>query len=132
MIADNIGLFSAFQKKKGEIMMKYLLILMIPLMVFSVGCGKAYTVGTPIEKAKVDQIVPGTTSEANVVEMFGQPAKKETVAPGGMKYVYNYYSEEPKVWTKNVVQKTRLEVFTKDGVVQRYEIKKEGVDSVSQ
>lgn len=112
--------------------MKYLLLLMIPVIAFSVGCGKPYMVGTPIDKAKVDQIIPGKTPEAKVVEMFGQPATKEAVAAGGMKYVYNYYSEEPRFWTKNVVQKTRLEVFTKDGVVQRYEIKKEGIDSVSQ
>jgi hypothetical protein len=48
-----------------------------------------------------------------------------------MKYVYNYFSVEPRFWTKDVERKTALEVFTKDGVVQRYEFKREGIDSVS-
>ena len=112
-------------------MMKYLLILMIPLMVFSVGCGKAYTVGTPIEKSQVDQIVPGTP-EAKVTQVFGQPFKTEKVSADTTKYVYTYYDEQPRVWTKNIVTKHTLEVYAKGGVVQRYEIKKENVDSVSQ
>ena len=112
--------------------MKYLLLLLIPVMAFSIGCGKPYMVGTPLDKAKVDQIIPGTTSEDKVVEMLGQPAKKETVGAGRMKYVYNYFSVEPRFWTKDVEHKRTLEVFTKDGVVQRYEFKREGVDSVSQ
>ena len=112
--------------------MKYLLLLLIPVLAFSIGCEKPYMVGTPLDKAKVDQIVPGTTSEAKVVEMFGQPAKKETLGTGETKYVYNYFTEEPRFWTKNIVRKTALEIFTKEGVVQKYEYKREGVDSVSQ
>ena len=111
--------------------MKYLLLLLIPVMAFSIGCGQPYMVGTPLDKAKVDQIIPGTTSEDKVAEMLGQPARKESVGAGQMKYVYNYFSVEPRFWTKNVERKTALEVFTKDGVVQRYEFKREGVDSVS-
>ena len=112
--------------------MKYLLLLLIPVMVFSIGCGKPYMVGTPLDRAKVDQIIPGNTSEDKVVEMLGQPAKKETVGEGQMKYVYNYFSVEPKFWRKDVERKTSLEVFTKNGVVQRYELKREGVDSINQ
>jgi outer membrane protein assembly factor BamE (lipoprotein component of BamABCDE complex) len=70
-------------------MMKYLLLLLIPVMAFSIGCGMPYKVGTPVDKAKVDQIIPGTTSEDKVVEMLGQPAKKETVGEDQTKYVYN-------------------------------------------
>jgi outer membrane protein assembly factor BamE (lipoprotein component of BamABCDE complex) len=112
-------------------MMKYLLLLLIPVMAFSIGCGKPYMVGTPVDRAKVDQIIPGTTSEDKVVEMLGQPEKKETVGAGQMKYVYNYFITEPRFWTKDVVRKTTLEVFIQDGVVQRYEFKREGIDSVS-
>jgi outer membrane protein assembly factor BamE (lipoprotein component of BamABCDE complex) len=112
-------------------MMKYLLLLLVPVIAFSIGCSKPYMVGTPLDKAKVDQIIPGTTSEDKVVEMLGQPAKKETVGAGEMKYVYNYFSTEPRFWAKDVVHKTALEVFTQNGVVQRYEFKREGIDSVS-
>ena len=111
--------------------MKYLLLLLVPVIAFSIGCGKPYMVGTPLDKAKVDQIIPGTTSEAKVVEMLGQPAKKETVEEGQMKYVYNYFSVEPKFWTKDVEHKTALEVLTQNGVVQRYDFKREGVDSIN-
>ena len=112
--------------------MKYLLFLLIPVIAFSIGCGQAYRVGTPIDKAKVDQIIPGTTSEDKVVEILGQPAKKETVGAGQMKYVYNYYSVEPRIWNKDVQQKAALEVITKDGVVQKYELKRESIDSAAQ
>ena len=111
--------------------MKYLWFLLIPVMAFSIGCGKSYMVGTPLDRAKVDQIIPGTTSEDKVVEMLGQPAKKETVGAGQMKYVYNYFSIEPRFWTKDVERKTSLEVLTQNGVVQRYDFKREGIDSVN-
>ena len=112
--------------------MKYLLVLLIPVIAFSIGCGKPYVVGTPLDKAKLDQIIPGVTSEDKVVEILGQPAMKESVGAGQMKSVYNYFSVEPNFWAKDDEQKNTLEVFTKDGVVQRYEMKRERVGSVSQ
>ena len=112
--------------------MRYLMLLLIPAIAFSIGCGKPYMVGTPLDKAKVDQIIPGTTSEDKVVEMLGQPAKKETVGPGQVKYVYNYFTVEPRVWTKDIEHKSALEVFTKNGMVERYEFKREGINEASQ
>ena len=56
--------------------MKFWMLLLIPVIAFSIGCGQPYIVGTPIEKAQLDQIVPGTTPEAKVTEVFGQPLKK--------------------------------------------------------
>jgi hypothetical protein len=116
---------------KGENMMKYLMLLLILFISFSFGCGNPYLVGTPIEKAKVDQIVPGTTTEAKMMEMFGNPEKKEMMGAGQMKYVYNYFYEEPRFWTKDVMQKTTLEVLTKDGVVVKYDLKKQTIDPAS-
>ncbi len=111
--------------------MKSLLLLLILVMAFSIGCAKPYMVGTPVDKAKVDQIVPGTTSEDKVVAVLGQPAQKETVGAGQMKYVYNYFSVEPRFWTKDIERKTTLEVLTQNGVVQKYEFKREGVETIS-
>jgi hypothetical protein len=101
---------------------------MIPFIAFSIGCGAPHKVGTPIEKSKVDMIVPGTTPESKVVEMFGQPFKKESMGAGESKSVYTYYEEQPRFWTKNVVIKHTLEVYTKDGIVQKYDLKKEGIE----
>jgi outer membrane protein assembly factor BamE (lipoprotein component of BamABCDE complex) len=110
--------------------MKFWMLLLIPVIAFSIGCGKPYSVGTPIEKAQLDQIVPGT-SEGKVTEVFGQPLKKEKVSADTTKYTYSYFEEQPRVWTKNIVIKHTLEVYAKGGMVQKYDLKKEGVDSVS-
>jgi outer membrane protein assembly factor BamE (lipoprotein component of BamABCDE complex) len=109
-------------------MRKYLLFALIPVIALAIGCGKPYFIGTPIDKSKVDQIVPGTTTEAKLIEMFGQPASKDTVA-GEIRYTYSHYENHPKFWMKDVVYKSTLQVFAKNGVVQRYDFRKEGVDS---
>jgi len=112
--------------------MRYLMLILIPLMAASIGCSQPYLVGTPIEKAKVDQIVPGTTPENRVVEMFGQPEKKEMTSAGETKYVYSCFEEVPRIWTKDQVRKNILEVYSKNGVVEKYAFTREGVNSVNQ
>jgi outer membrane protein assembly factor BamE (lipoprotein component of BamABCDE complex) len=107
--------------------MKFWMLLLIPVIAFSIGCGKPYTVGTPIEKAQLDQIVPGT-SEGKVTEVLGQPLKKEKVSADTTKYTYSYFEENPRVWTKYIVIKHTLEVYAKGGMVQRYDLKKENVE----
>ena len=109
--------------------MKYLTLLLIPVIAFSLGCAKGYTVGTPFEKAKVDQLVPGTTPESKVIDLFGQPEKKEQTAAGQTKYVYSYYEEIPKIWSKNIQRKSILEVLTQGGVVQKYDVRRDAIDS---
>ena len=108
--------------------MRFWMILLIPVIAFSIGCGKPIIMGTPIDKAKLEQIVPGTTPEGKVVELLGQPMKTEAVAGGMTKHTYSYYEEQPRFWSKNVQVKHLLEVYTKGGVVQKYDMKKEGVD----
>jgi hypothetical protein len=111
--------------------MKFWMLLLIPVIAFSIGCGKPYYVGTPIDKAKLDQIIPGTTSEMKVIKLLGKPFKSEA-APGGMtKHIFTYYEEQPRIFTKNKQIKHTLDVYTEDGVVQKYDLKKEGVDSVT-
>ena len=111
--------------------MKFWMLLLIPVIAFSIGCGKPYYVGTPIEKAKLDQLIPGTTPEGKVTDVFGQPFKKEAVSADTTKYVYTYFEQQPRVWTKDIVIKHTLEVYAKGGMVQKYDLKKEGVESVT-
>ena len=59
--------------------MKYWMLVLIPVVALSIGCAPTI-MGTPIDRAKLDQIVPGTTTDAKVMEVFGQPFKKEMVA----------------------------------------------------
>jgi outer membrane protein assembly factor BamE (lipoprotein component of BamABCDE complex) len=110
-------------------MRKYLLLVLIPVLAFAIGCGKPYFIGTPIEKSKMDQIVPGKTSESQLTQMFGQPTTKETLRTGETRYAYSYFEQHPRFWSKDVVYKSTLEIFAKNGVVQRYDFKREGVDS---
>jgi len=112
--------------------MRYLMLILIPLMAVSLGCSQSYMVGTPVQKAQVDQIVPGTTPESKVVEMFGQPEKREMTSSGETKYVYSYFEETPRFWMKDAVRKNILEVYSKNGVVERYDFRREGVNSVSE
>ena len=109
--------------------MRFWMLLLIPVIAFSMGCAKPVMMGTPIDKAKVEQIIPGATSQAKVVELFGQPMKTEMVSGGMTKHTYSYYEEQPRVWTKNVQVKHLMEVYTQGGVVLKYDIRKEGIDS---
>ena len=111
--------------------MKYWMLVLIPVMAFSIGCGKPTIMGTPIDRAKLEQIVPGTTTDAKVMEVFGQPFKKEMVAGDMTKYTYTYFENQPRFWSKNKVNKQTLDVYTKGGLVQKYDLKNEGIDNVS-
>ncbi len=110
-------------------MRKYLLFLLIPVLLFAFGCAKPYYIGTPIEKSKIDQIAPGKTTESSIPQMFGQPTTKETLRTGETRYAYSYFEQHSRFWSKDIVYKSTLEIFAKNGVVQRYDFKREGVDS---
>jgi outer membrane protein assembly factor BamE (lipoprotein component of BamABCDE complex) len=111
--------------------MKYWLLVLVPVMAFTLGCGKPSIMGTPIDKAKLEQMVPGTTKEEKVTEVFGQPFKTEMVEGGMTKYIYTYYEEYPRIFRKNKVNKQTLELYTRGGLVQKYDLKNEGVDNVT-
>jgi outer membrane protein assembly factor BamE (lipoprotein component of BamABCDE complex) len=108
--------------------MRFWMLLLIPVIAFSIGCGKPIIQGMPIDKAKLEQLVPGKTPEGKVTEVFGQPYKKEMVSGDTTKYTYTYYEEHPRIWTKNVQVKQVLDVYTKGGVVEKYDLKKEGIE----
>jgi len=110
--------------------MKYWMLVLIPIMAFAIGCAPTI-MGTPIDRAKLDQIVPGTTTDAKVMEVFGQPFKKEMVAGDMNKYTYTYFEEYFRFFRKNKVNKQTLEVYTKGGMVQKYNLKNEGIGDVS-
>ena len=107
--------------------MKYWVLVLVPVIAFSIGCGKPIIMGTPIDKANLEQLVPGTTPEKKVTELFGQPFKKEMVSGDMAKYTYTYYEEHPRIFIEDVQTKQLLEVYTQGGVVQKYILRKEGV-----
>ncbi len=112
--------------------MKYWMLVLIPVLALSIGCGVPYVTGTPIEKGKLEQIVPGQSPEGKVTQVFGEPFKKEMVAGDMTKYTYTYFKEEPRFWSKNKITKQTLEVYTKNGIVQKYDLKDEGIAHVKE
>ena len=110
--------------------MKYWMLILIPVVALSIGCAPNI-MGTPIDRSKLDQIVPGTTTDAKVMEVFGEPFKKEMVAGDMTKYTYTYFEEYFRVFRKNKVNKQTLYVYTQGGMVQKYDFKNEGIGNVS-
>ena len=110
--------------------MKYWMLVLIPVVALSIGCAPTI-MGTPIDRAKLDQIVPGTTTDAKVMEVFGEPFKKEMVAGNMTKYTYTYFEEYPRIFRKNKVNKQTLDVYTQGGMVQKYDLKNEGIGDVA-
>ncbi len=111
--------------------MKYWMFVLVAVLALSIGCAKPYMSGTPIDRAKLEQIVPGTTTDAKVTEIFGEPFKKEMISGDMTKYTYTSFMDQPRFWYKNKVTKQTLEVYTRGGMVEKYDLKKEGVDDVS-
>jgi len=100
--------------------MRYLTILLILIVGFSFGCAPTVTRGRLIDKTKMDQLVVGETKAEKLVQIFGEPEKKETVKPGEEKYTYTYYQMIPHWWTKHEVQEQKLEVTVVDGLVTKF------------
>jgi len=110
--------------------MKYWMLVLVPVIAFSIGCGKPITMGTPIDKAKLEQLVPGKTPEAKVTELFGQPFKKEIVSGDMAKYTYTYYEEHPRIFREDVWTKQILNVYTQGGLVLKYDLRKESTGDI--
>jgi hypothetical protein len=119
-----------YPSRGKEKKMKYWMLVLIPVVALSIGCAPTI-MGTPIDRAKLAQIVPGTTTDAKVMEVFGQPFKTETVAGDTTKYTYTYFEEYFRFFRKNKVNKQTLDVYTQRGMVQKYDLKNEGIGDVS-
>lgn len=88
--------------------------------------------GTPIDSAKVAQIIKGKTTRAEVEALLGRPDQTSLVADGRRMMVYNYQATSAKVndaimpWNlrANVSMRMQtLQIFlSKDGVVEDFEL----------
>lgn len=111
--------------------MRYVAILLMLLLGLTFSCAQTITQGRPIDRAKMNQLVAGQTKVEKVVGVFGQPDKVERLATGEEKYIYRYYQEIPRVWTKNEIVKEQLDIIIGDGLVKKYDLSAEGVGKVS-
>jgi len=98
------------------------------LAMFFGGCastapkGTRMTMGTPIDRTKVDSIVKNETTAEEILEMFGQPASK-ALAGDQEQWMWMYndiISAGTATGTQAVMLHQRLDVFIKDGIVVNY------------
>ena len=86
--------------------------------------------GRKIDSTKLDQLIAGQTKVAKVEEIFGKPDKVEKLPSGEENYIYLYRRENAHWWTIDKIDKQKLEVVIKDGVVQTYKFREEGKEVV--
>ena len=72
----------------------------------------------------------GQTNKAKVEQLFGKPAKVETVSPGVEKYIYTYRTTDPEWYTIDKTQKQEFEVWFQNGVLMYYKLRSEGREAV--
>ncbi|OCG70059.1 hypothetical protein A9G43_09185 [Gilliamella sp. Occ3-1] len=46
--------------------------------------------GTPLNKQKVNNIVEGSTTESQIINLFGEPTSSKTINSNEMQWTYNY------------------------------------------
>ncbi len=110
--------------------MRYMRIMIVFLLAFSVGCGSMMVEGKKIDSAKLKQLTPGASSARKVEQLFGKPEKIENLPTGEQMYVYWYDMIKEPWYTSEAVDKQRLEVTVKDGIVQSYRLRTQGKETI--
>lgn len=110
--------------------MRVFVIFLAAVFSFTLACAPTIIEGRKIDATKVKQMQPGVTKVAKVQELFGKPDKIEKLPTGEEMYVYGYEVRNPHWWTVDKVNKQRLEVVLKNGVVQKYKLRTEGKEAV--
>jgi outer membrane protein assembly factor BamE (lipoprotein component of BamABCDE complex) len=99
--------------------MRYLSIALFLLFALAVGCAPIIE-GKKIDGAQTKQLLAPGTNESRVVQMFGEPQQKEQLSSGETKYIYYYRERDRLFWHADPKDQQRLEVFFKNGTVDRY------------
>jgi hypothetical protein len=101
--------------------MRYGNIALILLLGLAMGCAPIIE-GRQFDGSKTKGLMAEGTTAADVVKIFGEPQQKENLASGETKYVYYYTKQSRMLWfrTGQPQEQQRLEVFLKNGQVDRY------------
>ncbi|MCX8580416.1 hypothetical protein J3U18_01770 [Gilliamella sp. B3482] len=100
-----------------------ILVLLFSVLALSACSQKNYLEqGTPLSHEKVDKIVEGSTTEVQLLHIFGQPASKVSINANESKWTYTYLKKSS---TKNAIfgetqydiLEGTLEVVVNQGVV---------------
>jgi outer membrane protein assembly factor BamE (lipoprotein component of BamABCDE complex) len=105
-------------------MLKKSILCLIALlaMFFSACFTPKYVFGVPLEKEKVDLIVKNETTEAEVLEMFGEPVNKVMMGDQ-VQWMYVYQDANVEMGLASSTTKGRyqkLDIQIKDGVVTNF------------
>jgi len=109
--------------------MRYMKVMLVLLLAFSFGCA-ATIEGRKINSARLKQLTPGVSQAQKVEELFGKPDKVENLPSGEQMYVYGYELDTSHWWTMDAMDKQKLEVILKNGVVQSYRLRTDGKEAV--
>ena len=112
--------------------MRYISMILVLLLAFVFGCAPTLIEGRKIDSLKVKQLAPGVSNAQQVEASFGKPDKIEKLPSGEEMYVYGYEVKNPHWWTMDAVNKQRLEVVLKNGIVQTYKLRTEGKEAILQ
>lgn len=117
--------------KKGGKKMRFAILIFTLLLVFTFSCAPMIVEGRKIDSAKLDQLNVGQTKVAKIEELFGKPDKVDKLPSGDENYIYFYRREIPRWWTVDKIDKQKMEIFIKDGVVQKYRYSIESRDVIT-
>jgi outer membrane protein assembly factor BamE (lipoprotein component of BamABCDE complex) len=132
MISENTH-FRKIKSKNGreeEERMKWVSLGLVVLLAFVFSCAPTVMEGRKVDSAKLKEMSVGQTNKAQVEQVFGKPARVETVSPGIDKYTYNYRTTDPEWYTIDTVQKQEFEVWFQNGVLMYYKLRSEGLEPI--
>jgi hypothetical protein len=109
--------------------MKYLVLLLIVLFTFTIGCASTVMEGRKIDVSKVDTLALDQPKD-KVVADFGPPQKTETFPSGMSIYGYHYYFKNPHWWTTNETERQDLAIVLKNDRVESFNFKGTSMDPV--
>jgi hypothetical protein len=110
--------------------MKWISLVLVLLLAFAFGCAPTVIEGKKIDSAKLKEMNVGQSDKAKVEQLFGKPAKVETVSPGVEKYIYAYRTMDPEWYTIDKTQNQAFEVWFQNGVLMYYKLRSEGREAV--
>ncbi len=100
--------------------------LLALLLAVVVSCGPTIREGQMFDATKINQLIKGGVTEAQVVQLLGKPGKVEKSHSGGNSYIYQYYVEQYVHWyAPSSYERHKLVVDLKNGVVEDYHYTKE-------
>lgn len=97
------------------------------------GCAtNYYTMGTDFDEAKVEDIVKGETTEADLITLFGEPSSRSRSHDGQKTLVWQYFSQGMGSFSQRVftpmkslggggqTMKTLSVILSSDGTVESF------------